>query len=151
MNAAVDRYRQACDAWHESVTDEDIQAAVHDSWEALPLRTRLREMLTPPCSAAAGEIRQAARQRGRRLLGCRWAAYCYATAEAEAREPEHCGHIEDDPECAWTSVQPAWDALPLWLRVAMCLRCHWIDAVYEAHPPLGRWLVERRAARRGER
>ena len=45
-------------------------------------------------------------------------------------------------------VQPLWDAMPLWLRVGLCLRCHWVDAVYEIHPPLGRWLVERRAARR---
>lgn len=34
--------------------------------------------------------------------------------------------------------QAAWDALPLWLRVAMCGECHWLDAVWEANPDLGR-------------
>jgi len=45
------------------------------------------------------------------------------------------------------SSQPAWDAMPLWLRAGLCLRCHWVDAVYEIHPPLGRWLVEQREAK----
>jgi len=49
---------------------------------------------------------------------------------------------------ALDSTQHTWDALPLWLRVGLCLRCHWIDAVYEANPRLGEWLVAKRAARR---
>jgi hypothetical protein len=37
--------------------------------------------------------------------------------------------------------QAYWDALPLWLRVRLSLRCHWVDAVYEVSPLLGRLLV----------
>ena len=42
-----------------------------------------------------------------------------------------------------TDSQEAWDALPLWLRVALCGECGWLDAVYEARPELGREIDER--------
>lgn len=39
--------------------------------------------------------------------------------------------------------QDEWDALPLITRVRLCAECGWLDAVWEACPPLGRWLDRR--------
>jgi hypothetical protein len=39
--------------------------------------------------------------------------------------------------------QALWDALPLWIRVALCAECGWLDAVWEVDPELGRTLDER--------
>jgi hypothetical protein len=43
--------------------------------------------------------------------------------------------------------QTEWDAMPLALRVRLCAQCHWIDAVYEVFPPLGRVLSRMKTGR----
>lgn len=52
-------------------------------------------------------------------------------------------HLRDS-----TERQDAWDALPRRRRVLMCARCGWLDAAWEACPPIGRWLDRQRTARR---
>jgi hypothetical protein len=49
--------------------------------------------------------------------------------------PDGHRYPPDTPE-----LQARWDAMPLWLRVELCRRCGWLDAVWEICPPLGRVL-----------
>lgn len=80
----------------------------------------------------------------------RYQTFCAATADAEriyAPKSDDEEWTDENRERALDLSQSSWDALPLWLRVALCLRCDWIDAVYEVSPALGERLIERRVGR----
>lgn len=47
-----------------------------------------------------------------------------------------------------TGEQDDWDAMPLWMRAALCAECGWLDAVWEISPGVGERIDARRMARK---